>query len=163
MRYLMRKELVAIGDDYWVEDEEGRRVFRVDGKVMRLTRTYILEDAAGQPLVTIKKPLIALRDTMEVEHGGQVVARIRKAVFAPLRQHFDVQLSDGSALVVQGDFTDHEYEVRRGDAPVATISKRWFNVRDTYAVDVSPAENVPLMLSITVAVDWMGHLQYEER
>ena len=28
----MREELLSIGDDYWIEDESGRRAFKVDGK-----------------------------------------------------------------------------------------------------------------------------------
>jgi len=28
----MRQKLVSIGDDYWIEDEQGERVFKVNGK-----------------------------------------------------------------------------------------------------------------------------------
>ena len=31
-RYVMRQKWLAIGDDAWIEDENGERVFRVDGK-----------------------------------------------------------------------------------------------------------------------------------
>ncbi len=161
MRYLMRKRLFAIGDDYWIEDEQGRQAFKVDGKVLRVRRTFVLEDAAGNEVATIRKKLVALRDTMNVERGGQVVATVRKALFAPFRQRFDVELPDGTELVVQGDITDHEYEVRRADERVAQISKRWFRVRDTYAVDVAPGQPEGLILALTVAVDWMGHEEHE--
>jgi uncharacterized protein YxjI len=134
----MRKQLFAIGDDYWVEDEQGQRVFRVDGKVLRIRQTFVLEDAAGTPLATIKKPLVSFRDRMDVEMG------------------------DGSHLRIQGNITEHEYDVLRDDQPIAAISKKWFSIRDTYAVDVSPQEYVPLILALTVAVDWMGHLEHEE-
>jgi uncharacterized protein YxjI len=163
MRYLMRKQLFAIGDDFWVEDERGQRVFRVDGKVLRVRQTFVLEDASGAEVATIRKKLVALRDTMEVEYDGQVVARVRRAMFSPFRQRFDVDVADGPEMVVQGNITDHEYEVRRDGAAVAEISKRWFSLRDTYAVDVAPDENVALVLALTVAVDWMGHEEHAER
>src|SRR2546423_1551609 len=156
MRYLMRKQLFSIGDDFWVEDESGQRVMRVDGKVLRVHRTFVLEDAGGRELATIRKRLGALHDTMDVEGGGQRFARVRKAMFTPFRQRFDVDLGD-TTLVVQGNITDHEYEVRRDGTPVAEISKRWFSLRDTYAVDVAPGEDAALVLAVTVAVDWMGH------
>jgi uncharacterized protein YxjI len=163
MRYLMRKRLFAIGDDYWVEDDQGRRVLRVDGKVLRVRKTFVLEDPDGAEVATVRKQLVALRETMTVERGGQLVARVRRALFAPFRQRFDVDLEGTADLVVQGDITDHEYEVRRGDVRVAEISKRWFRVRDTYAVDVAPGEDAGLVLALTVAVDWMGHEEHEER
>jgi uncharacterized protein YxjI len=163
MRYLMRKELFSIGDDFWVEDEHGQRVMRVDGKVLRVRQTFVLEDASGAEVATVRKKLVAVRDTMDVERGGQVVARVRKALFAPFRQRFHVQVDGGPGLVVQGNITDHEYEVRRDGGPVAEISKRWFSVRDTYAVDVPAGEDVGLILAITVAVDWMGHEERDDR
>ncbi len=162
MRYVMRKKLFAIGDDYWVQDEQGRRVFRVDGKVLRIRKTFVLEDAAGTEVATIRKPLVALRDTMNLERGGQVVGHVRKALFAPFRQRFDVELANGDRLVIQGHVTDHEYDVQRDGVPVATISKRWFTARDTYAVDVAPTEDPALLVALTVAVDWMGHEEHED-
>lgn len=160
MRYQMRKQLFSIGDDFWVEDETGRRVLKVDGKVLRVRQTFVLEDVEGREVATIHKKLVAVRDTMDVERGGRLIARVRKALFAPFRQRFDAELDDGSTLTIQGNITDHEYEVQRDGRPVAEISKRWFAVRDTYAVDIAPDEDVALVLALTVAVDWMGH---EER
>jgi uncharacterized protein YxjI len=78
-------------------------------------------------------------------------------MFTPFRERYDVDLDDGARLEVQGNVTDHEYEVRRDDDTIARISKRWFSVRDTYAVDVGPDEDVALVLALTVAVDWLGH------
>jgi hypothetical protein len=39
VHYRMRQQLVSIGDDYWIEDDEGRRVFKVDGKALRIRQT----------------------------------------------------------------------------------------------------------------------------
>src|SRR2546423_12460547 len=120
MRYGMRKRLFAIGDDYWMEDEQGRQVLKVDGKVLRVRKTLVLEDASGAEVATIRKPLVSLRDTMNIERGGEVVAKVRKALFAPFRQRFDVDLGgSGDNMVIQGNVTDHEYEVRQGDVEVA--------------------------------------------
>jgi uncharacterized protein YxjI len=157
MRYLMRKQLFSIGDDFWVEDEHGQRVLKVDGKVLRVRQTFVLEDASGAEVATIRKKLLSLRDTMDIERDGAPIARVRKALFAPFRQRFDVDVADDESLIVQGNITDHEYDVKRDGTKVAEISKRWFSIRDTYAVDVDPNEDVALILSITVAVDWMGH------
>ena len=30
--YQMREKLFAIGDDYWIETDDGERVFKVNGK-----------------------------------------------------------------------------------------------------------------------------------
>jgi hypothetical protein len=34
-KYRMREKVFAIGDDFWVENEEGEHAFKVDGKAQR--------------------------------------------------------------------------------------------------------------------------------
>ena len=45
--YRMRQKLVSIGDDYWIENDQGERVFKVDGKALRVRKTLIFEDSHG--------------------------------------------------------------------------------------------------------------------
>ena len=52
MKYLVRDKIFAIGDDYWIEDEQGRQAFLVDGKALRLRDTLELKDPQGRVLVT---------------------------------------------------------------------------------------------------------------
>jgi len=46
-RFQMREKLLSIGDDYWIEDEQGNRAFRVNGKALRVRHTFLLEDASS--------------------------------------------------------------------------------------------------------------------
>ena len=46
--YRMRQELVSIGDDYWIENDRGERVYKVDGKALRLRKTLIFQDPAAR-------------------------------------------------------------------------------------------------------------------
>jgi uncharacterized protein YxjI len=39
---------------------------------------------------------------------------------------------------LQGNILDHEYEIEAEREKVAEVSKKWFRVRDTYGVEVSP-------------------------
>ena len=43
--FRMREKMMAIGDDYWIEDDDGNKLFKVNGKAARLRDTFILEDA----------------------------------------------------------------------------------------------------------------------
>jgi uncharacterized protein YxjI len=45
----MRQKILSIGDDYWIENAEGRQVYRVDGKALRLRRTLEPQDAQTSP------------------------------------------------------------------------------------------------------------------
>jgi uncharacterized protein YxjI len=152
--YLIRKQLIALGDDFWVEDEAGERVFKIDGKVARVRDTYVVETPDGQELLTIKEQRLKLRKSFKIERRGEEIATVAKALVNPLRDRFDVELADGGKLQAKGDLLDHEYRVEwENGTPMAEISKRWFSVRDTYGVNVRDGQDAVLALAIAMCID----------
>ena len=153
MRYLVRERIFSIGDDFWVTDEQGNRVFLVDGKALRLRETFELKDPSGAVLVTVRKKLISVHDTMEIERDGEVAATVRKALISPLHHRSRIDLADGSQLEAVGNILDKEFEISDGDRTLARVSRSWFRLRDTYGVDVAPGEDGPLLLAVAVCLD----------
>jgi uncharacterized protein YxjI len=152
--YLIRKQLIALGDDFWVEDEAGERVFHIDGKVLRPRDTYVVETADGKELLKIKEQRLKLRKTFKIERQGEELATVAKALVNPLRDRFDIELADGGKLQAKGDLLDHEYTIDwEGGARVAEISKKWFTVRDAYGVSVLPTQDDVLAIAIAVCID----------
>ena len=162
MRYAVQEKLLSIGDDFWITDEQGGRAFLVDGKVLRLRQTLEIKDRDGHVLVTVRKKLIAMHETMQIEEGGAVVATVRKALISPLHHRSTVDLADGSQLEVTGSILDKEFEITAGSQVLARISRAWFRIRDTYGVDVAPGQDDALFLAIAVALDRI-HDDDEER
>lgn len=157
-RYKIRQNLISIGDDFWIENQEGKRVYKVDGKVLRIRKTLVFEDARGQPLCQIQERLLTIRDTMVIENmDGRDLAVVRKALLTPLRYKWDVNVKNGPDLDVQGDIFHHEYAVKQGWNKVAEVSKKWFSFTDTYGVEIDESQNDILILAIAVAVDMMAH------
>lgn len=157
-RYKIRQNLLSIGDDFWIENAKGQKVFKVDGKVLRIRKTLVFEDANGRKLAQIKERLLALKDTMVVEDAnGKDMATIKKALITPLRDKWNVSVKDGEDLVVQGNILNLEYSIKQGRTKVAEVSKKWFSLTDTYGVEIADGQNETLMLAIAVAVDMMAH------
>ena len=157
-RYLLREKLLTLGDDFWIENDRGERIFLVDDKVLRVRDTVVFKDANGRELLKLQKRLLRARDTMAIERGGDRVATVKKALITPLRDRFTVDVEGGAQLDVEGNILDHEYQVTRDGIPVANISKRWFRVRDTYGVAVVPGQDDALILAVTVCIDHLtGH------
>jgi len=152
--YLIRKKLLALGDDFWVEDEHGERVFHVDGKVMRLRDTFVIETADGQELLRIVERRLRIRKTYVIERQGEESARVAKALITPLRERFEVEVAGGGKLEAQGNLLDHEFTIDwEGGARMAEVSKRWFTIRDSYGVAVEPAQDDVLAIAIVVCID----------
>lgn len=154
----MRQKLLSIGDDYWIQDNDGNRCFKVDGKALRVRDTLKFEDANGNELYKIQERMVRVRDTMEIEHaGGGNAATVKKAMITPLRERWHVEVSGGPDMKIQGNIVDHEYTLESDGDKVAEVSKRWLRVADTYGVEVSPGQNVGLILAIVAVVDQMAH------
>src|SRR5512136_260958 len=108
--YQMRQKMVAIGDDFWIENDRGEKVYKVDGKALRVRQTLIIEDAHGTELYKIQERMLRVKDSMEVEDAhGQQVAMVKKALITPLRERWTVKVKGGPDLEVQGNILDHEY------------------------------------------------------
>jgi uncharacterized protein YxjI len=153
-RFQMREKMFAIGDDFWIEDESGAKVYRVNGKAMHLRETFILEDASGNELAKIQERKLSIRDTMTIERGP-LQAKVRKRLIG-IRDHYTIDVESGGEYSAHGKITDHEYEVEHDGQTVARISKKWFRVRDTYGVEIAPEQDAALILAITVCVDAMA-------
>jgi uncharacterized protein YxjI len=157
-RYKIHQKLISIGDDFWIENQEGKRVFKVDGKVFRIRKTLDFEDLNGNVLCRIKERLLTIRDTMTIDGpDGEQMAVIKKALIAPLRDRWTVKVKNGPDLDVQGNILDHEYSIKQGRDKIAEISKKWFRLTDTYGVEVDPGQNDILILAVAIAIDMMAH------
>jgi len=118
----MVEKLVCIGNDFWIQNEQGKRAYKVDGKPLRIRETLIFRDQQGE-------------EVCKIEIGDRFV----------------VNLGNERELDVQGNVLSHEYRI----ADVASISKKWFRVRDSYGVEVPPGQNDPLVLATTVCIEQM--------
>ncbi|MGB9928507.1 MAG: LURP-one-related/scramblase family protein [Methanosarcina sp.] len=156
--YKMREELISFGDDYWIEDEDGKRAYLIDGKALRIRETLLFKDVQGNDLYKIQEKMIRLRDTMTIKDAEDGVAAVVKKNFINiLRDRWKVELPDGTEMEVKGNILDHEYDISTGGKTIAEVSKKWFRVRDTYGVEIEPGQDNALILAVTVTLDQMAH------
>lgn len=159
----MRERLFGIGDDYWIEDADGRKVFLVDGKAMRMRDTFELKDAQGRIIVEIRQKLLSLRDTMLIERDGEQLAKVKRKRLSLLRNHYRVTLVDGTELDVSGKILDREFAVDYDGELLAQISRRWLTVRDTYGIDIVREDaDAGLLIAVAVCVIVLAEKEHED-
>src|SRR5512143_1821865 len=140
-RYQIHEKLIALGDDFSIQDEHGRDVLFVDGKVLKLRDTLDIKDMQGRVLVTVRRKWISMRPSYEIWRGGQQLATVSRAWIKIIRDKFTVDVPGPDDLEVQGDFLSREYSFSRGGQVVAQVSRRWFSITDTYGVDIREGED----------------------
>lgn len=153
MRYVIRERLFHFGEDSDITDEHGRPVLRVDGKVWTLHNTLIVRDLAGAEVAKVERQLIALRPTYHITRQGDELAAVRKHLISPFVDRFTIDVPGPHDLEVTGSLFEHEYTLSRDGRPVATVSKRWISLTETYGVDIAPGEDDLLILASVLALD----------
>lgn len=155
-RFQMREKLISVGDDYWIENGDGDRCFKVNGKAARIRETWKLQDTHRDTVAEIQERKLSVRDKIRIDvHGGRS-ATVKKALVG-IRDRFHIEVDGGDDMKAHGNILDHEYEIERSGDTVAEVSKKWFRVRDTYGVEIFDEADVVLLLAVTVAIDALAH------
>ncbi len=151
--YIIRERMFRLGEDSDITDEAGRPVLRVDGKVLSLHNRLILRDPAGREVGQVHRKLAALRPAYEISIDGKDVAEVRKHLFTAFGERFTIAVHGAGDMEIDGDMLSHEFTIERDGQTVATISKRWLSMTDSYAVEVAPGEDDVLILAGVLALD----------
>jgi len=142
---------VSAGADSRIEDAAGRSAFLVDGTTDSASRVVTLRAADGADIYHVDQRL-RIRDTIEIEGAGGIVATVRKALVPPLRERVEVTLADGGRWAVEGRISDHEYQVMNGVVVVAEVSRRWTADPGEFGIRVGLGADDALVVLITIAI-----------
>jgi uncharacterized protein YxjI len=157
MRYMMRERILSWGDDFAIKTADGDDAFYVDGKAFSFGDKLSFKNKEGTELVRIDQKLLSFGPQYEIIRGEETIAVVRKKLFTLFRARFTVDVPGPDDLEATGDFIDHEYTFERGGREVARVSKKWFSLSDTYAIDIDEGENDVLILAAAVVIDLVSH------
>jgi len=157
MRYVMRQKLLSLGDSFTIKDQNERDTYFVKGKVLSFGDKLSFQDMSGKELVYIDQQLLNWGPTYELWRGEDLLAVVKRQVFSFIHHRFTVDVPGPDDLESEGDFLDHEYTFTRGDRVVATVSKQWFTLADTYGIEIEDGEDPVLILASAVVVDLVCH------
>ncbi len=157
MRYMLKRKLFSLGNSSVIQDGEGADVFRVKGEVFTLGRKLSFQDLQGTELARIRQKLLSWRPTYEILRAGRQAALVKAALFPLMRNRFTINLPGAIAMDVRGDILNHEFAIRRDSRLVATISRRWLTLGDTYGVEIEESEDEVLVLACAVIIDLVVH------
>jgi uncharacterized protein YxjI len=157
MRYVLKQEWLAWGDDFAIKDGNGKECFIVDGAAFSFGDKLSFQGVDGSELAFINQKLLSWGPTYEIYRGDRLCAVIRKELFTFFECRFTVDVPGPDDLEAEGDFLDHEYEFSRNGSLVAQVSKQWFSWTDTYGIDIADGEDDVLILASAVVIDMVCH------
>lgn len=157
MRYRMHQKFFSLTDDYTIEDENGNVAFIVSGKFFSIGDKLTLADANGNELALIDQRLLSFGPTYDIYRGGELLATVHKKLFTLFSCRFTVDVPGPDDLEATGNITDHEYAFERGGRTVASVSKTWFSLSDTYGIEVADDQDPVLIVASAIVIDLVCH------
>jgi uncharacterized protein YxjI len=157
MKYRMKQDWIALGDDFTITDENSHVIAKVDGKVFSIGKKLSFLDAHGRELGVISERIISLRTSYEIIRNGEIIAVVSKDLFSLFRCSFTVDVPGPDDLEAQGNLLEHDYVFSRHGQTVATVSKAWLSFRDSYCIDVAHGEDAFLIVASAVVIDLCCH------
>ncbi len=157
MKYRMKRKWFSLGDDFVIQDEKGREVYRIDGEAFSYGEKLSFLNKQKQEMAFISQKMLDWGPTYEIYHGDDLQAVVRNDLFTFGRCKFTVDTPWPDDLHAEGNLTDHEYTFTREGQPVGRVSKSYFGPADSYGVEVGRGEDEILLLASAVVIDLCCH------
>ena len=140
MHYALKQKLVSFGTNFTIEGEDGSK-YEVKGEPITILDKISIQDADGNELVHIDLTVERWRGVYEIHRSGQLLADVRRELFAIFPRHrFTVETGGSDTLEAVGDFLDLEYFIKRDGRQIARFTKQWFHLSDTWGIDIDDNE-----------------------
>jgi uncharacterized protein YxjI len=152
MPYLMRQKFLSWGENYLIKDDTGQDVFLVKGKVFRVKKKLSFQDMQENELAFIQQKSMSRSIIYEIYRDSEVYATMSESFFTLIGREFTVDIPGADDLKIKGNFLGYKYTFERASGVVATVSKKWAWLGDTYGVDIIPGEDDILILACTVVI-----------
>lgn len=149
MKMLLKQRFFSWLDSYDIYDEEGKALFRVQGK-MGLGHCLLVMDERGEHVGTLKEKVFHFLPRFEIYRNDCLVGSVQKE-FSFLTPKFHVDFNGWS---IEGNFWEWDYTiVDGGGRTIATITKEMIHWTDTYVIDVREEEHALFALMLVLAID----------
>jgi uncharacterized protein YxjI len=156
MKFVVTQKLVSFGDDFWIRNENGEKVYFVDGAAYSFGDKLSLKDLKGRVLAEIRQKLFTFSPSYKILVRGELYATVSKKLLS-FRRSYVIKLANGDILKATGGFVFNDYEIRDRDRSVARISKKIVTFSDSYGVEISSSHDPVFILCCGVIIDMIEH------
>jgi uncharacterized protein YxjI len=153
MRYQVREKLFRLGEDNDILNDAGQPVLKVDGKVLSIHGLMLVNDLAGTEVARVNRKLVSLLATYEIALTSGPTAEVHQRFSGPFHPKWNISVSGGEQLEMTGNFAGHDFILTANGQTVATVSKAWISLADSYGVEVADGQNDLLILCSVLALE----------
>ena len=149
MKLYIKQKVFSWGDRFTVKDAMGNDRYYVEGEVFSWGKKLHVSDMSGNEVAFIQQKVFSFLPTYHVFVNGDQVAEIIKE-FSFFKPCYTIS---GPGWEATGKIMLHDYEIKQGEFPVATIQKEWMTWGDCYELDIVNPNHEVLALAVVLTID----------
>jgi uncharacterized protein YxjI len=153
MKYQVREKIFRLGEDNDILNEAGQPALQVDGKVLTLRGLMLVNDLAGTEVGRVSRKLVSLMATYDITLASGVTAELHQRFSGPFHPKWTLSVTGGTDMEMTGNFAGHDFILTENGQTVATVSKAWISLADSYGVDIVEGQNDLLILCAVLALE----------
>ena len=149
MKLYIKQKIFSWNDKFSVYNEAGEERYFVEGELFSWGKKLHVYDHARREAAFIRQELFTLLPKFIVSVNGQDIAEIVKE-FTFFKPKYRI---DGLGWEIDGDFWDHDYDIKKNGRTIVSLSKEWFTWGDCYELDIESPEDEIVALAVVLAID----------
>ncbi|KAJ0088389.1 hypothetical protein Patl1_31486 [Pistacia atlantica] len=167
---IVRKVMTITDGNFVVQDINGNILFKVKGALLSIHDRRVLIDAAGNPIVTLRRKAVSAHDRWQVFRGestepGDLIFTVKRSSMFQLKTKLDVFLANNTKenvcdFKVKGSWLERSCVIYAGDSStiVAQMHKKHTAQsiligKDHFMVTVNPNIDYAFIISLIVILD----------
>ena len=149
MKLLIKQRVFSWTDSYDIYDESGNVRYFVKAELLALGHQLHVYDENTNKIGMIQEKLFRFLPTFDIELAGVTRGRIKKQ-FTLISPKYDI---DFNGWRVEGNFLGWDYDVYSGSSSIIHISKQLLRFGDTYVIDMVNPEDELMGMMLVIAID----------
>ncbi len=149
VKLILKQHAFTIGDHFTVYDENEQEKYLAYGEMFELGSTFHITDLEENELAWIDKKLFSFQTEYYINVFGKKSAELIKS----MEMFANDYTVSAYGWNIAGEFLTHDYTFYYGDHVVATVSKEFFTLGDTYSVEIFDTDMELEVLATVIAID----------
>lgn len=161
--YNIEQKLIGFKQTYSVCHNEGNTYLevtssgigsvadRILGSILSVGHNLYIKDLDGNKYATIKKHYGLLLEKYDIFYDGRKLAQIRQSIRAT-KPKFVIS-TEKNMCEINGDIMARDFTIIRDGMCLAKVSKRRFNIKDRYKLEILNLDCEMLMIASVICID----------
>ncbi len=151
MKYQIREEALAWGDDYQVLDENGKLAYFVDGHGFSVFNYIAIESPDKTKLAAIEQTLLGFGREYLIK-SDNVAAKVMSQRVSYGTVQFNIEVDGKNGIAAVGDFYNHDYTIQRGEKVLARVTPAEGDEAG-FVVEILPPDQQVILLGCVVVIE----------